>query len=148
MSAERNPSERSTLLHGDLTGRIVGAFFEVHRALGFGFLESVYSHALLHELRRRGLVADREVGCSVTYREVVVGQFSADIIVNGLVVLELKTARMFDPTNVAQLLNYLRSTELELGLLLNFGQRAQFERVVFTNNRKRTASADHELAPP
>ena len=116
-----------------LTHKIIGAFFEVYRCLGHGFLESVYAKALELELRARGLHVGREVVTDVKFKGDVVGVFRADLLVESRVVLELKAGRKYDSADVAQLLNYLRSTELELGLLLSFGTRPAFKRVIATN---------------
>ncbi|MFO0873410.1 MAG: GxxExxY protein [Phycisphaerales bacterium] len=141
MEQQRKQGTPRGLLHSELTDRILGAFYAVHTALGGGFLESVYREALSRELTWRGLASSAHVGCAVHYRGEVVGQFCADIIVERRVVLELKAARAIDPTHVAQLLNYLRATELQVGLLLNFGKHAEFQRlVVDRSHRQATAT--------
>lgn len=120
-----------------LTHKIIGAFFEVYRTLGHGFLESVYARALELELAARNLHVAREVATEVRFKGEFVGVFRADMLVESLVVLELKAGRKSDPADVAQLLNYLRATDLELGLLLHFGPRPSFKRLIATNGYSR-----------
>jgi GxxExxY protein len=116
-----------------LTHKIIGAFFQVYNTLGHGFLESVYAKALEVELVRRGLHIAREVPADVYYNGQVVGLFRADMLVESRVLLELKGSRKIDQSDIAQLLNYLRATDLELGLLLHFGPRASFKRLIASN---------------
>jgi GxxExxY protein len=125
-----------TLAHRELTDSILNAFYEVYNELGHGFLESVYETALAIVLTDRGLDVRREVLLDVRFRGRSVGAFRADMIVNSAVVIELKAARTLDPSHEAQILNYLRATELEVGLLLNFGPKPTFKRVAFSNTRK------------
>jgi len=105
----------------ELTERIIACAMKVSNTLGVGFLEKVYENALLVELARSGLVVEQQKPIKVSYEGVIVGDFAADIIVNGSVVLELKTAKLIDEIHKAQLLNYLRATGLKVGLILNFG---------------------------
>jgi GxxExxY protein len=129
------------LKHHELTERIIGVFYDVYNELGYGFLESTHASAMMIALSQSGLVAAREVPVSVWFRRQEIGQYFADILVNGQVLLELKAARALDRAldraHEAQLLHYLRATEIEVGLLLNFGQRPQFRRLLFDNDRKR-----------
>ncbi len=136
-----------TLFEEALTRKIIGAFFHVHNALGYGFLESVYKKALELELVSRGLHVAREVAVDVLYKGEMVGLFRADIIVESRVVLEVKAARKGDSADVAQLLNYLRATDLELGLLLHFGPRASFKRLIASNGFVRSAADPCPSAP-
>ncbi len=144
-----------TLLEEALTRKIIGAFFHVHTTLGYGFLESVYKKALELELVGRGLHVAREVVADVYYKEEMVGVFRADILVESRVVLEVKASRKLDSADIAQLLNYLRATDLELGLLLHFGARASFKRLVASNDfvrpfdppRSSASSAPSAAAP-
>ena len=108
----------------------------MYNELGFGFLESVYRNALRLALLEKGLAIEEEVTVSVFFRGQNVGDFRADLVVNGVLLLELKTAERIVPAHEAQLLNYLRSTSLELGLILNFGPRPQVRRLVLENARK------------
>jgi GxxExxY protein len=121
------------LLEEAITHRIIGAFFDVYNELGYGFLEAVYARALELELSRRGMHATREVCVNVRYAGEVVGQYRADLLVENSVVVELKAHRMLATPDRAQLLNCLRASDLEVGLLLNFGVRPAFLRVVSSN---------------
>jgi GxxExxY protein len=114
--------------HDDLTRAIIGVFFEVYNELGFGFLESVYREAMSIALRTLGLQVYKEFRLSARFRGQIVGDFKADLIVNGLIIVELKGARALEPVHEAQLLNYLRASVLEIGLLLNFGPKPQLRR--------------------
>jgi GxxExxY protein len=115
--------------HETLTGAIIGGAMRVHRVLGPGFLESVYQNALAVELGGRGLRAECERRIRVRYREVIVGDFVADMLVNGVVLVENKAVRALAPAHDAQLVNYLTATGIEVGLLLNFGApRLEFRR--------------------
>ena len=122
--------------HSELTDAIINAFFHVYNALGFGFLEKVYRNALIHELKKRGYQVESEVKIKIYYDGVFVGEYIADIIVNGLVILELKSASAIAPEHEAQLLNYLRAANIEVGLILNFGPKPEIKRKVFDNSRK------------
>lgn len=109
------------MLHEELTGQILQACFAVMNELGAGFVESVYQRALLVELRQRGLIAELEFPLNVTFRGVIVGNFFADILVESKVILELKAVKALLPEHQAQLINYLKATGIEVGLLINFG---------------------------
>lgn len=124
--------------HRDLTETVIGAFFEVYNELGFGFVESVYHHAMLIALRDRGLAVESEVRLPVYFRGLPVGTFDADIFVAREVILELKAVNEFCSEHEAQLLNYLRSSDVEVGLLLNFGPKPRTKRLTFSNERKRS----------
>jgi GxxExxY protein len=119
------------LLHGEITEQIIGAAFEVHRVLGYGFLEKVYQKAMTVELERRGLTVIPEASASVYYREVCVGEYYADLLVADKVIVELKTAKDLNLFDEAQLINEVRATRREVGLLINFGRDGvRFIRVV------------------
>lgn len=122
--------------HWDLCHEIIRVFYEVYNELGYGFLEAVYEEAFARALREAGFLVDRQVPTPIWFRGAVIGDYKADLIVNGKVLLELKAAQGIDPAHKAQLLNYLRATELEVGLLFNFGPKPHFQRFVFENNRK------------
>jgi GxxExxY protein len=124
--------------HLEITRQIVGAFFEVYGELGYGFLESVYRAAMSIALRERGLAVEAEVELKAKFRGRAVGTFRADLLVENVVVVELKAARGIDQAHIAQGLNYLRCTSLETGLILNFGPRPQIRRLAFANERKRS----------
>ena len=115
----------------DITYAINGAVFEVNNILGPGFLEKVYENALLAEFKRRGLKAKNQVPISVSYKGEVVGEYFADLLVEDKVIVELKTVENLDRTHEAQLLNYLKATELKVGLLVNFKhKKADIKRMV------------------
>jgi GxxExxY protein len=124
------------LKHSELTETIIGVFFDVYNELGFGFLESVYRTSLQFALREKNLKVDAEVAVPVFFRGINVGDFRADLVVNDCVLLELKTAETIIIAHEAQVLNYLRATALEIGLILNFGPKAQVRRLLFDNDRK------------
>lgn len=139
------------LKHSDVTGSILKVFYEVYNELGCGFLESVYEKAMAIALGAAGLRVNRQVGIEVWFRGQSVGDFRADEIVEGAVLLELKAARAIEPAYEAQLLNYLKATELEVGLILNFGPKPEFRRLVFANERKRSLGSrtpGQPLSPP
>ncbi len=122
--------------HAELTQGIIGTSYEVYNELGHGFLESVYENSLCIALRAKGYEMHQQIAVPVSFRGQLVGDFQADLLVNRLVLLELKSCRSIDQAHMAQLLNYLKAMEIEVGLLLNFGPRAEFKRVVFGNERK------------
>jgi GxxExxY protein len=125
------------LKHSDLTEKVIGIFYDVYNELGHGFLESTYAEALIVALEESSLSAVREAPVPVWFRGKRVGQYYADVIVEGVLLLELKAARALESAHEAQLLHYLRATEIEVGLLLNFGLRPQFRRLLFDNERKK-----------
>ena len=125
------------LKHADVTDKILHAFFKkVYPKLGYGFLERVYENALALELRRVGLKVEQQARIEVYYDGVVLGEYFADLLVDGAVIVELKAIQRLGPEEEAQLLNYLRATPYEVGLLLNFGPRPDFRRKVFDNANK------------
>jgi len=128
------------LRHRDLTEKIIGVFYDVYNELGYGFLESVYEASLGLALEEAGLVVERQVAIPVWFRGQKVGEFRGDLRVNSLVLLELKCSRVLDVAHEAQLLHYLKATEVEVGLLLNFGEKPQFKRLIFDNARKKIRS--------
>jgi GxxExxY protein len=126
-----------TLKHSELTDKIIGTFYEVYNDLGFGFLESVYEEAMLIALQEKDLKVEQQVKIPVWFRGKKIGDFEADLVVNDLVIIELKAVNTIIEAHIAQLINYLRATEMEVGLVLNFGQKAEFRRKAFDNNRKK-----------
>ena len=122
--------------HAALTDRVIGAFYSVYNRLGYGFTEKVYENALALELRKLGLQVEQQKSIRVYYDGQVVGEYFADIVVNGAVILELKAIRQFSKEHEAQLLNYLKATTVEVGMLLNFGPKSDFRRKVYDNDRK------------
>jgi GxxExxY protein len=122
--------------HSDITAIIIKAFYNVYNKLGYGFLEKVYENALLIELRKLGLECVPQYPIEVYYDGVKVGFYIADIIVNNCVIIEVKAAEGICEEHEAQLTNYLRATDIEVGLLLNFGKKAEFKRKVFSEKYK------------
>jgi GxxExxY protein len=120
-----------------VTESVIGAFYDVYNELGYGFFESVYEESLVVARRASGLTVERQVPIPVWFRGVKVGDFRADLLVNHEVLVELKACRTLESAHEAQLLHYLKATEVEVGLLLNFGQRPQFRRLLFDNARKK-----------
>lgn len=119
------------LLYKELTEAVIGAAYEVHNVLGYGFLEKVYQRALQAELIRRGLRAEIECALQVTYKGIVVGDYFADLVIAEKVVVELKVSPDLNPYDEAQLLNELKATGFRVGLLINFGRtRVEFRRRV------------------
>ena len=124
------------LLHKELTDKILQAFYDVYNELGYGFLEKVYQNSLYLELISRGFKVSAQKQIKVYYKGVEVGEYYADMLVNDLVILELKAADYIVQDFEWQLINYLRGTEIEVGLVLNFGIKSDFRRKVFENERK------------
>ena len=123
--------------HQELTQAIIQVFYEVYNELGHGFLESVYQEAMLIALRQKGMTVEAQRPLAVWFRGGKIGDFRPDLIVGDAVVVELKAARALEPVHDAQLLNYLRASELEVGLLLNFGPAPKIKRMVFANENKK-----------
>jgi len=126
----------SSILHKELTGSILKLFYEVYNELGYGFLEKVYQNALFNELKNNGFEVESQKQIKVYYKNIEVGDYYADLIVNDKVILELKATEAITEAHEFQLLNYLKSTNIEVGLLLNFGKKPEFCRKVFQNYRK------------
>jgi GxxExxY protein len=120
-----------------LTEQIIGIFYYVYNELGFGFLERVYEEAMAVALRERGLEFQQQSPVPVWFHGQKIGSYDADLVVGGVVLVELKACKALEPAHEAQLLHYLRSTEIEVGLLLNFGPRPQVKRLAFENERKK-----------
>lgn len=124
------------LLYKELTQKIINVFYEVYNTLGYGFLEKVYENAMLYELELRGLKTDKQIPINVNYKSKLVGEYFSDIIVENKVILELKACNKLDSEHENQLLNYLKASDIEVGLLLNFGKEPDFKRKIFTNDEK------------
>jgi GxxExxY protein len=122
--------------HSEITDTIIGVFYDVYNDLGFGFLESVYRNSLRIALLEKGIAVEQEVPVSVLFRGSNVGDFRADLVVNSVILLELKTAEAIVAAHESQVINYLRATSLELGLILNFGPKPQVRRLLLDNVRK------------
>jgi GxxExxY protein len=129
--------------HSELTEQILSAFYQVYKTLGYGFLEKVYENALRIEPTKRGLHVVQQKPIIVRYEGEVVGEYFADLIVNDLVIVELKAAATLLNEHEAQLLNYLKATPYEVGLLINFGPKPQQARRSFENTRKEWWQLQH-----
>lgn len=119
--------------HKKITDSILKAFYKVYNTLGYGFLEKVYENALFHELQVAGYFVVKEQPIKVHYQELQVGDYYADLIIEDKVIVEIKAAEGLAEEHEFQLINYLKATDKEVGLLLNFGKKPQFKRKVFTN---------------
>ena len=124
------------MLHANLTKKIIKAFFKVNNTLGYGFLEKVYENAMAIELIKMGCNVRQQQNIKVYYETEEVGDYYADLLIDDLVIIELKAAESLCEEHEAQLINYLKATKMEIGLLLNFGKKAEFKRKIFTNDRK------------
>lgn len=129
-------AEERRFKHGELTRQTIGAFFSTYNELGHGFLESVYEAAMEIVLQDSGLNVVRQKPLQVHFRGRVIGDYRSDLLVEQCVLVELKAARTLDSTHEAQLLNYLRASQIEVGLLLNFGPKPEFRRMSYDNDRK------------
>ncbi len=126
--------------HSDLTGKILKAFYQLHKEMGYGFSEKVYQAALAILLVEMGLVVEQQKPIRVYYHGKVIGEYIADMVINGVVLLELKAVESLNDSHAAQMLNYLKATEIEVGLLINFGPKAEFRRKIYDNARKGSLS--------
>jgi len=124
------------LLQAEITEQIIGSFFVVYRHFGFGFLESVYETAFEMALVSKGINVLTQIEVPVWFRGRKIGDFTADMLVNKCVLLELKAGRGLDAAHETQVLNYLRATEIEVGILFSFGLKPEFKRLAFDNARK------------
>ncbi|MBN4061746.1 MAG: GxxExxY protein [Flavobacteriales bacterium] len=124
------------LLHKEITDKILKAFYNVYNTLGYGFLEKVYENALFLELTSFGLFVEKQKPIKVYYRDELVGEYFADLIVEECVIIELKAAEGLAKEHEHQIINYLKATEIEVGLLMNFGKKPEFRRKIFDNERK------------
>jgi GxxExxY protein len=129
--------------HSDITEKIIKAFYHVYNKLGYGFLEKVYENAMMMELEENNLFADKQKPISVKYNHKVIGEYFADIIVENKVIVELKATEHLCPEHEAQLVNYLKATDIEVGLLINFGKKPEFRRKVFSSEFKNMIDHNH-----
>ncbi|OHB89148.1 MAG: GxxExxY protein [Planctomycetes bacterium RIFCSPHIGHO2_02_FULL_40_12] len=120
----------------ELTEKIIKIFYTVYNKLGYGFLEKVYEKAMMKELKKEDIPAVSQYAITVVYEDEIIGEYFTDILVDNKVIVEIKAAKSLAIENEAQLLNYLKATEIEVGLLLNFGPKPDFKRKVFDNTRK------------
>ena len=120
----------------DLTWRIIEIFYKVYNTLGYGFLEKVYENALLIEFRKSGLAAKAQAPIKVVYDQQIIGEYFVDILVKDCVIVEIKAVKSLVKEHEAQLLNYLKASQIEVGLLINFGPKPEIKRKIFDNHRK------------
>ncbi|MCX6159692.1 MAG: GxxExxY protein [Ignavibacteriae bacterium] len=125
---------KTELLHSKETEIIIAAFYKVYNTLGFGFLEKVYENSLCNELQKSNLSVIKQYPINVYYDDQVVGEYFADLLIDKKIIVEIKTAKSLCQENEYQLINYLKATGIEVGLLLNFGEKAEFRRKIFTND--------------
>ncbi|MDO4981861.1 MAG: GxxExxY protein [Prevotellaceae bacterium] len=124
------------MLYEDITEKIIGAAHEVHKELGFGFLEAVYGNALFKELQSRGLKCECQKSINVYYKGEIVGHYVPDMIVEDKIIIELKAVADLRPEHEWQLVNYLTACHLNVGLLINFGHSVKVKRKIFTENKR------------
>jgi len=122
--------------HKDITEKIIKAFYNVYNTLGYGFLEKVYENAIYNELTEMGVQTQKQYPIEVYYKDNKVGQYFADLIIEETVIVELKAADTICEEHELQLINYLKATEIEIGILLNFGKKPQFKRKIFSNKNQ------------
>lgn len=122
--------------HSEITDKIIKAFYKVYNTLGYGFLEKVYENAMVIELRKMGLQVSQQKRVKVYYEKEVVGDYYSDLLVENSVISELKASKSLCEADECQLINYLKATDIEVGLLFNFGEKAEFRRKIFSNDRK------------
>ena len=126
----------ANLLHKSITDSILKVYYEVYNELGAGFLEKVYQNAMYFELVERGYKVEAQKQIKVYFKKQLVGEYIADLLVENKVIVELKACELLMNAHVAQTMNYLKATEIEVGLLLNFGEEPEFKRFIYTNDRK------------
>lgn len=124
------------LLHKEISKPILQVFYDVYNQLGYGFLEKVYQNAMYFELISQGYKVEAQKQIKVYFKNQLVGEFYTDLLVEDTIIVELKACEHFINSHVAQLMNYLKATQIEVGLVLNFGETPDFKRLVYTNNRK------------
>ena len=125
------------MIDEELTGRVIKTFYKVYNTLGHGFIESVYHNAMILELAGSGLAIEVKKPIAVYYGANVIGNVEADLVIEQRIIVELKAKEKLHPAHEAQLTNYLRATEIEIGLLFNFGKTAEFKRKLFENKYKK-----------
>jgi GxxExxY protein len=124
------------LLHREISKPILKIFYDVYNELGYGFLEKVYQNAMYLELKSQGYEVEAQKQIKVYYKNQVVGEYYADLVIENTIIVELKACECLVSSHISQLMNYLRSTTIEVGLVLNFGETPDFKRLIYTNNRK------------
>lgn len=126
----------TNLLHKSITDVILKVYFEVYNELGYGFLEKVYQNAMYFELQSLGYKVEAQKQIKVYFKKQLIGEYYSDLLVEDKVIVELKATELIKNVHVAQLLNYLKATPIEVGMLLNFGEKPEFKRLIYTNERK------------
>lgn len=129
-------TEKQDVKYKELTEKIIKIFYRVYNKLGYGFLEKVYENAMMVEFKKEGIPVLPQSALRVFYEKEIVGEYFADILVDNKVIVEIKAAKSLAAENEAQLLNYLKATDIEIGLLLNFGPKPEVKRKIFDNDRK------------
>ncbi|MFZ4679503.1 MAG: GxxExxY protein [Flavobacterium sp.] len=127
----------SSLLHKSITDIILKVYYEVYNELGYGFLEKVYQNAMYFELKSLGYKVEAQKQIKVYFKQQLVGEYYSDLLVEDKVIVELKACDLLMNIHVAQIMNYLKATQIEVGLLLNFGEEPEFKRLIYTNDRKK-----------
>lgn len=136
------------LMQSTLTDKVLKAFYEVYNELGYGFLEKVYHNAMIVSLKKLKVPFETKKKIIVFYDGIAVGEYFPDLIVDQSIVVELKTSETLSSENECQLINYLRATEIEIGLLLNFGKKPEFRRKLYTNDRKKSVKIRNHPSNP
>jgi GxxExxY protein len=125
-----------TILYKSITDKILKVYYEVYNELGYGFLEKVYQNAMYFELKSLGYKVEAQKQIKVYYKKQLLGEYYSDLLVEDKVIVELKSTELLMNAHVAQIINYLKGTPIEVGLLLNFGEQPEFKRFIYTNDRK------------
>ena len=126
----------TNILHKSITDIILKVYYEVYNELGYGFLEKVYQNAMYFELQSLGYKVEAQKQIKVYFKKQLVGEYYSDLLVEDKVIVELKATELLMNVHVAQIMNYLKGTPIEVGLLLNFGEKPEFKRFIYTNDRK------------
>lgn len=126
----------NNLLHKSITDSILKVYYDVYNGLGYGFLEKVYQNAMYFQLKSLGYKVEAQKQIKVYFKGQLVGVYYADLVVEDVVIVELKTTELIMNIHVAQIINYLKATPVEVGMLLNFGEEPEFKRIIYTNDRK------------
>jgi len=124
------------ILHKSITDAILKVFYDVYNELGYGFLEKVYQNAMYFELKSLGYKVEAQKQIKVYFKKQLVGDYYSDLLVEDKVIVELKATELLMNVHVAQIMNYLKATPIEIGLLINFGEEPEFKRLYYSNDRK------------
>ena len=126
----------TNLLHKKITDDILKVYYDIYNQLGYGFLEKVYQNSMYLELKSKGYKVEAQKQIKVYFKNQLVGEYYADLLTEDKIIIELKACELLMNVHIAQLMNYLKATEIEVGLLLNFGEEPEFKRIIYTNDRK------------